>query len=213
MNNHDALIEELCRSATPVRRPLPPAVRAIGVAALSLALGWLAFRSRMSLGNPVGEGDPLGFVELALAGIAGITALLCAFEMSIAGRRARGLYLAIGSFLGWLALSLFGIIRTGVPTGAFGDGLYCFSFLLIVSAPMMILAVLALRRTRAIQPGRTLFIAGLGVAALALCLLAFCHPFALQLVDFGTHLAAVACIVLLMFLFGRRYVRVSAGEH
>ena len=211
MTHHDALIEELCRSATPVRRPLPSAVRAVGVTLLSLALGWLAVRTRMSLANLNGAGTPWGLLELAMTGIAGMAALLCAFEISIAGRPARGWYVATGSFLAWLAVSLAGIVSSGIPPGSWGDGLYCFRFLLAASAPMMVTVVIVLRRTRALRPGRTLFIAGLGVAALAISLLAFCHPFALQLVDFLMHLAAVACIVLLMVVLGRRCIEIPHG--
>ena len=211
MTHHDALIEELCRSAKPVRRPLPAAVRAIGVTALSLALWWLVLRARMSTANLNGTGHVWGLLELLLTGVAGLSALLCAFEISIAGRPARGLYLAVGSMLAWLTVSLAGIVSSGVPVGSLGDGLYCFPFLLIVGAPMMVAMVFALRRTRTLQPRRTLFIAGLGVSALALSLLAFCHPFVPQLIDFSMHVAAVACIVLLMIRFGRRWIEIPSG--
>ena len=212
MTNHDTLIEELCRSATPVRRPLPVVLRTASVATLSLALGWLAVHPRLSTANLNGAGDLWGMLELALTGIAGVAALLCAFEISIAGRQARGLRLAVGSLLAWLAVSLIGIFSSGAPHGSLGDGLYCFVFLLAVSTPMMVTVVFALRRTRALQPRQALFMAGLSIAALSLSLLAFCHPFAPQLIDFSMHLAAAACIVSLMVLLGRRWIEIPAGK-
>lgn len=210
--NHDALIEELCRTATPVRRPLPAATRAVGTAILSLALGWLMVGVHPSFSNLNGTGTSLGGLELAMTAIAGVAALLCAFEMSIAGRPPRGLYLATGSFLAWLVISLAGLGISGAPSGSLGDGLYCFGFLMIASAPMMVLVVLMLRRTRAVRPGPTLFVAGLGVAALAISLLACCHPFALNWIDFLMHTAAAACIVLLIVVAGRRWIEIGPGS-
>jgi len=207
--NHDALIEELCRTATPVRRPLPSAARALGAAIVSLALGWLMVGVHPSFANLNGTGNALGGLELAMTAIAGVAALLCAFEMSIAGRPARGLYLATGSFLAWLVVSLAGLSATGTPSGSLGDGLYCFRFLLVAGAPMMVLVVLMLRRTRTLRPGRTLLVAALGVASLSISLLACCHPFALSRVDFLMHTAAVACIVLLMVVPGRRWIGIA----
>ena len=51
--------------------------------------------------------------------------------------------------------------------------------------------------------------AGLGVASLAVSLLAFCHPVHLHLLDFALHLAAIVTIVALTVMVGRRWVSVS----
>jgi hypothetical protein len=76
------------------------------------------------------------------------------------------------------------------------DEVNCYVFMMAVSAPMMVLVIGYLRRTRALYPLRTLAVAGAGVACMALTLLSFCHPVEVHPVDFLLHVAAVVTIVL-----------------
>jgi len=209
VTDHDSLIEALSRSAKPVNRPWPAAVRATACAAAALGAGWLAAGAvPMSWTNLNGAGPFWGALELAMTAILGLAALLQAFEMSIAGRSPRGLPWVKGCLLAWLGASFAGIMLEAAPASAPGDRLYCFPFLLGAGIPMMLPVILALRRTRTLQPGRTSLVAGLGIAALAASLLAVCHPFALSMVDFAMHLAGMASIVLLMVGIGQRWIAV-----
>ncbi len=206
MVDHDALIEALSRSATPVRRTYPAPARAVAWAVIAMACGWAATTwIRVPLSAWSGT-DWWKLAQLALLLLLGVTALLGAFEMSIAGRPARWWPVLAGGAVAWLAVSFGGIIASHAPIGRAGDGIYCFRFLLVASLPMMVLVVAALRRTGSFRPRQTLLSAGIGIAALSASLLAFCHPFALQLFDFLMHLVAVAGIVVLMAVFGTRWV-------
>ncbi|MCP6330169.1 DUF1109 domain-containing protein, partial [Klebsiella pneumoniae] len=82
-----------------------------------------------------------------------------------------------------------------VPIEHDNDSARCFTFLLVVSTPMMVLMIASLRRTRALHPVRSLAMAGLGVSCMAVTLLTFCHPVHLHPLDFVMHLAAIATIV------------------
>jgi hypothetical protein len=84
----------------------------------------------------------------------------------------------------------------------------CFKFVLAAGTPMAIAAIVALRRTRSLQPWRTAFIAGVGVGALATFLLAFCHPFALDPIDLATHVAAILLLVGAVTLLGGPLLRI-----
>ncbi len=206
MVDHDALIETLARAATPVRRLRPAPLRALAWAAIAMACGWIATTGVRAPPGLWSGGDYWQATQLALLLMLGVAALVSAFEMSIAGRSTRLQPLLVIGVLAWLAVSFGSIVASGQPLGTVGDGLYCFRFLLVASLPMMILVVIALRRTGSFRPRRTLLSAGLGIAALSASLLALCHPFALQFVDFLMHLAAIASIVALTLLLGMRWV-------
>lgn len=203
MHDHEALIERLSLSAKPVRRPWSPAARALLVAIIGLASGWLVTSNIRSPWAALNGGDNWGLAQFILTIVAGISALVAAFQVSIPGIRSRWQWVPGVILLTWLFACLGGIFLSGEDAGTLGDGIYCFRFLTVASLPMIVAVVIALRRTRSPNPTRTLLYAGVGVAALSVSLLALCHPFSLQLVDFGMHLSAIVCVVGLTVLIGR----------
>lgn len=207
MVDHEALVETLSRSAGPVGRPLPPAVRAIGWMALAIPAGLLATdvvrKTSVDWSAPAAMWAALAIMISLLLGT---SAIVAAFVTSIAGRAMRiGLWFGMGVTL-WLIANLADIAASTHPLGRMGSGGYCFEFMMLAAAPMIALVILWLRRTRAIRPERTLTIAGLGIAFLSLGLLGFCHPANGHLFDFAAHLAAALSIVGLTVLCGRRLV-------
>lgn len=210
-NKQDLLIDRLADALQPVRRPRPAPWRALAWMALALPCGMLATRL-MPLYVPDWSAPGMGWsmAEIALALVLGVAAAMLAFDTSIAGRamRGRGVLVAVGVL--WLAVCAANIAGTvphimphAIPRGA---GLYCYSFMMLASAPMMPMVIVALRRTRALHPGRTLAMAGVGIAFLVSGLLGFCHPGGLHLIDFIMHLAAGASIVTLTTVLGRRFI-------
>lgn len=207
MNDHDALIETLAGSAGPVRRPLPPMLRGTAWLLVTLACGWFATAAiRRPFAVMNGGGGAWAWWELGATLAVGLGAILAAFQMSIPGRAVRGRPLLLAGVAGWIAISLFGLATSRWPWGHVGAGMYCFRFILVASVPMIATIVIALRRTRSLHPRRTLMMAGLGVGFLALAQLAFCHPFAFNLIDTLAHLAAVLCVVALAVLIGAPFV-------
>ena len=206
MRDHEALIEPLGRPAGPVRRPAPALLRALGWSAAAVVGGWLATAAfHTPLAEWAGD-DGWGVAQLVLSLALGVAALALAFETAIPGSRPRAILLAGLGLGAWLALGVANVVVTGAPTGSLGDGAFCFSFMVAAGAPIMALVVFGLRRTGSLNPGRTLAAAGVSVAALAASLLALCHPFALEIVDFLMHLAAVAVMIPATILLGRRWI-------
>jgi hypothetical protein len=209
MVDHEALVESLSRSIRPVDRPLPPVVRAVGWMVLALPAGLLATGFIQKTGFDWADAGAMwAALAIGLSFLLGMSAIVAAFAMSIAGRAVRlGIWFGIGIAL-WLAANIAGIATTPHPLGRIGSGSYCFKFMMLASAPMICLAIAWLRRTRAIHPDQTLTMAGLGIAFTSLTLLGFCHPASGRLLDFTGHVAAAVSVVGLTVLCGRRWVAI-----
>ncbi|MEF3101654.1 uncharacterized protein DUF1109 [Raoultella ornithinolytica] len=208
MTDHNLLIEKLGREMRPVKRPWPTGWRVAGWLAVALpcacAASLLVPRGLTDWSQP---GARLAVVQLVLAFLLGTLTIRRAFTMSIAGRRSISWKALLPIALMWLGLSISSIPGDAPPLHD-DDSVSCFTFLLVVSTPMMVLMIASLRRTRALYPARSLAMAGLGVASLAVSLLAFCHPVHLHLLDFALHLAAIVTIIALTVVVGRRWVSV-----
>ncbi len=209
MSDHDRLIDTLSQTAGPVRRPLPTTLRAALWIALALPCGVAAtsllHHGRVDWSQP---GAVWPMIALVLSFVLGALGIATAFDLGIAGRRAATWKLFLPLIGAWLAASLVEILISPNPIGHFGSGTFCYSFMTLASVPMIPLAVLALRRTRALDPDKALAVAGMGVAFMTSTLLTLCHSINAQLVDFLMHLAAAATIVVATVVVGRRWVAV-----
>lgn len=206
MTNHDLLIDKLGRDMRPVKRLPSTGRRVLSWLAAALpcavAASFLVQRSPTDWSQP---GASLAVVQLLLAFVLGALAIRSAFTMSIAGRRSLSWKALLPIGLMWLGLSISSIPYPALRVPE-SDSTPCFTFLLVVSTPMMVLMIASLRRTRTLHPVRSLGMAGLGTASMAVSLLAFCHPVHLHAIDFVMHLAAIVTIVALTVLVGRRWV-------
>ena len=208
MADHDALIDALSASARPVRRPLSPPLRAMIWAALALASGGLlvglALRPETTdWSRPAAAWAGL---ELVTSLTLGVLSIAAAFDLAVAGRRVAAWPWLGASFAAWVIAVAGRLAATPEPIGHLGMGGYCYTFVLLAGAPMALLAVAALRRTRALRPGRALALAGLGSSFLALTLLVLCHAPQARLIDELGHLAAGATLIAATVLAGRRWV-------
>ncbi|MYN25918.1 NrsF family protein [Duganella levis] len=209
MNNHDALIERLSRDVTPVKRPASPWQRALGWMLVAMPCGFLA--SLMMPSAAANWADPgalwAGLGMLVSLGL-GVFALKTAFALSIAGHKLpQWRWLAAFSVV-WLLVELLQITSSGDPVGHFGDGIYCYTFMMIAGIPMVVVVVAALRLTRSLYPAGSLAIAGLGIAAMSQIILGFCHPVAGELMDLLMHLAAAITLIAIAVLAGRRWIAI-----
>ena len=209
MNNHDLLIEKLSRDMQPVQPMRPTYWRVLMWLLLALPCGIVAsFLVQRTLTDWSQPGAMRALIQLALAFVLGLFAIRNAFNMSIPGRRSVSWKVLLPLGLLWLGLSLSSIPHAVVEAHD-NDSTRCFTFLLVVSTPMMVLMIASLRKTRALHPVRSLAMAGLGISCMAVTMLAFCHPVHLHPMDFVMHLAAIAVIIVLTVLLGRRWVRLG----
>src|SRR6185312_10957526 len=210
MVDHESLIDALSRSAGPVKRPLPTLVRAAVWTGVALPCGVLAtlfLHHGWTDWSQPGAIWPM--ITLVLSLVLGTLGIVTAFDLGIAGRKVAGPRLFVPLVLAWLAASLLSIAVSPDPIGRFGSGSYCYRFMILASLPMIPLAILALRRTRALRPDKTLAAAGFGIAFMTSGLLMLCHSIDEQVIDFSMHLAAAATIVAATVVLGRRWVRVG----
>lgn len=209
MNNHDALIERLSREATPVKRPAPPWQRALGWMLVALPCGFLASLMMPSAAANWSDSGALwaGLGMLVSLGL-GTFALKTAFALSIAGHKLpQWRWLAAFSVV-WLLVELLQVTSSRDPVGHFGDGIYCYTFMMIAGIPMVVVVVAALRQTRSLYPAASLAIAGVGIAAMSQIILGFCHPVAGELMDLLMHLAAAITLIAIAVLAGRRWIAI-----
>lgn len=206
MTDHNALIEKLGREIKPVRRIWPTGLRVMAWLAVALpcavAASFLVPRGLTDWSQP---GAKLASLQIALAFLLGTLAIRGAFTLSIAGRRPLSWKALLPIALMWFGLSVINMQGNGTILHD-DDSTRCFTFLMVVSTPMMLLMIASLRRSRSLHPVRSLAMAGVGISSLAVSLLAFCHPVHLHVLDFVMHLAAVVSIVALTILVGKRWV-------
>lgn len=212
MRNHDRLIDQLSDSARPVKRLWPVGWRVAAWIALALPCGMMSsWALHGKFTDWSAPGALAALATLALALVIGSGAMVSAFTLSIAGREpVRLRWLALPA-LGWLALNLGNMTFSLAPAGAgqFGEGVHCYLFMLSASLPMVAFAVMALHRSRSLYPGRSLALAGCGIAFMSSLLLSLCHDTHLHMIDFSMHLAAGLTIVAATVLAGRRWVRLA----
>ncbi|WP_158783036.1 NrsF family protein [Pantoea sp. BAV 3049] len=206
MTDHDLLIDKLSRGASPVKRTRPTGWRVLAWIAMALPCGAAAsLIVHRTLNDWSQPGMQWAALQLLLTFLTGTLAIRNAFQMSIAGRRPLGWRWFMPLVGVWLVSILINL-RNAPETAGHMEGTNCYLFMMVVSIPMMAIVIGYLRQTRALFPVRSLAVAGAGVACMALSLLSLCHPIHLHWLDFIQHLGAIATIVLLTILFGRRWV-------
>jgi hypothetical protein len=84
-----------------------------------------------------------------------------------------------------------------------GESSHCFMFLLGIGVPLAGLLLFSLRKAHPLQPRLVASVGTVGVAALAAFILQFFHPFDVTVLDFGTHLTALAILIAAASLSGR----------
>jgi len=205
----EALITSLAASATPVRRAVSPLRRAtIWLAAIAAAAAIIVARLYVPGTMALRMTGLWNYVELAATLATGVMAILAAFNLGVPGDTHRWHWAPLPPLLLWIVATLAGLVVSRPGWGVVGDSIACFNFVIMAGVPMAIAVIVALRRTRSLQPWRMSFLAGLGVSALATFLLAFCHPFALNPADLAAHIAAILVVTGVVTLLGGPILRI-----
>lgn len=209
MADHDLLIKQLSREATPVTRPQARNLRVLSWMLLALpCAGLSSLLVNRAANDWSAAGSWLAVVQLSLAFLVGGMAIANAFTLSIAGRKPLSWRWFALPLLLWAVGALFSL-NSSPPAGHHSGEVNCYAFMLTVSAPMVVIVIAYLRRTRSLYPLRTLATAGAGVASMALTLLTFCHPVEIHPLDFLLHIAAILTIVSATIVLGWRHVVIS----
>ena len=205
----DDLIADLAAAAAPVRRLAPPMTRAVVWLILVGALSTLAVLKLSDLQVFAARAaDPRLAVELAATLATGVAGVIAAFHLSLPDRSQSWALLPTPFAAVWLGAAGLGCWRYWAEQTAngwrLGESSHCFLFLLAVGIPLAGLLLFSLRRARPLQPRLAATIGAVGVAALSAFLLQFFHPFDVTLLDLGAHLAALAVLIGVFALSGRR---------
>jgi hypothetical protein len=197
----DDLIRRLAVDAGPVRRLLPPLLRAalwlFGIAGVSAA-AVVAFADLPLFMNRAEN----RMLQLELAGtvLTAVAAVIAAFHLSLPDRSDAWALLPLPPLALWIGSSGYACWRQLVAYGpdgwSLGESADCLQMILGASIPLGIALFLVLRRARPIDPERVALIGGLGVAAVAAVLLQFFHPFDVTFMDLTVHIAAVVLVIV-----------------
>ncbi|SCC12771.1 NrsF family protein [Kosakonia oryziphila] len=208
MADHDLLIEKLSRSIAPVKRPWQPGWRVMAWLATALPCGIAAsLLLNRTLTDWSQSGASWVIVQLLLTFVAGTLAIRNAFLLSIAGQQPLGWKWFAPLFSIWFASTLINLhLHHSQASADSIEEPNCYLFMVVVSAPMMAIVIGYLHRTRSPFPARSLAAAGVGVACMALTLLALCHPAHISAPDLLTHFAAIFTIIVGTIALGYRWV-------
>lgn len=207
--NTDDLIAQLSVSATPVKRLASPMLRAMIWLAVVAAISGAAIVLWANLGVFARRAaDPRMAIELFATLATGVAGVIAAFHLSVPDRSRSWALLPAPFAALWMAATGTGCWLDWAEQTQRGWGLgqsfYCFKFLLAIGAPLSGLLLFSLKRARPLQPRLVAATGAIGVSGLAAFVLQFFHPFDVTIMDLGTHLAAVAILIGLIGVSGRR---------
>ncbi len=210
-SSHQALIDRLGTELVPVRRLLPPWLRAgvwllaVGAMAAVLLMHYGAGGMLLRLG---GAAD-LAWAALG-AVITAISAAWAAFSLGVPGRRAAWAWLPLPGAVLWIGASGLGCLRSlwriapGTTISTLHQSTDCLVFIISFSVPLSALLILMLRRACPLRPVLTAMLIGLASAAASASLLEICHAYDAAATDLLTHALAVAVVVGLNAAMGGR---------
>jgi hypothetical protein len=194
------LIEALGAELAPVRRLLPPWLRALGwVAVVAITAAVLLVQH--------GAGPMLqrwaAAPDLAWSTLAAVVTAICAAwaacVLAVPGRARAWVWLPVPSAVVWMAASGWGCLRGLLdPASVVAGGppvQDCIIFIVGFAIPLSALMIWLLRRACPLHPVRTAILLGLASAAAAASLLTIFHPIDSAATDLLAHALAI-CIVI-----------------
>ena len=207
---HQELIEALGTGLTPVRRLLPPWLRALAwlVVVAVIAAALLAHFGAAPMLHRYAVVPERGVASIgAILTMAGAAWAACA--LAVPGRSRAWAYLALPGVLLWLGASGFGCLRDWFApaadiTSATIPPAHCLVFIILASIPLSALMIWLLRRACPLRPVLTAVLVGLASAAASATLLAIFHPYDAAATDLLVHGLAVCIVVAANAALGNR---------
>jgi hypothetical protein len=203
------LIDRLGTELVPVRRLLPPWMRAVAwllVVAIIAGLLVMHFGIGGMLRRFAGTPD-LGWAGIG-AVLTAISAAWVAFSLGVPGHRASWAWLPVPGALLWIGASGMGCLRDWVAPGTQVAGMHqsadCLIFIVSLSVPLSVLLIVLLRRAHPVRPVLTAVMIGLASAAASASLLEICHSYDAAATDLLTHALAVVLVIAANAAMGGR---------
>jgi hypothetical protein len=206
---HDRLIQGLASDLRPVR-PLPaPSKRAVIWLGFVLVAGLLlsliadlpAFTHRMMA-------SPDMWMAMTGSALTAVLAAIAAFKLSMPDSPKAWAWLPLPAVLLWVFASGLGCLRDyllpGTHMAPMGETMECLAIIVALSVPFSLLMFAMLREAFSLLPALTATIAGLAVAAASATLLNLFHPIDASAVDLLVHALAVALVIVVSRIVGRR---------
>lgn len=209
------LIDSLMADAKPVRRLLPPAVR---------ALCWLLLAALILILVAAGHGvrpdlllklrQPVFFAGIVAALLTGVLAALAAFIASVPGRTRRWLLLPAPAAAVWISTIGYGCLTDWVsvePQGlSWGETARCFATLAITSVPLSLVMLIMLRHVARLSPTPVAMVGSLAVAAMTAVALSLFHPLDATAMILFWNLGVTALFLVFSGLYGKRLLAWAA---
>jgi hypothetical protein len=216
MINTSELIEALVSDARPVRRLLPPLLRAalwlmapVSVFAL-LALGQGV---RADLVQQLRE--PAFVVGTAASLATGVLAAVASFMLNLPDRSRHWRWLPVPTLVLWVAAVGQGCLTHWVDIGPggvqLGESARCLTTVLTTSLPLSLMLFVMLRRGSLLRANSVTLTASLAVAAMSATAISFFHSIDASVMVLITNLGTATLIVVLGGLF-RRQLTASGGR-
>src|SRR3954469_16913488 len=207
--SHDRLIQGLASDLRPVR-PLPAASKRaliwlgfvlVAGLLLSLIADLSAFAHRLMA-------SPDMWLAMTGSALTAVLAAIAAFKLSMPDSPKAWAWLPLPALLLWVFASGLGCLRDyllpGTHVAPMGETMECLAIIVALSVPFSLLIFAMLREAFSLLPALTATVAGLAVAAASATLLNLFHPFDAAAVDLLVHAIAVALVIVVSRLIGRR---------
>ncbi len=208
----DDIVSSLTSDLSPVRRILSPALRTAAWLVLVATMGLVlaSFCDFSALERRLMSAPDM-WISVTASLATAILAGLAAFELSVPGQSPRWALLPLPSLILWCWASGLGCLRTwAMPADTGGQVVteagHCFTHILIMSVPLMILMMVMVRRACPLRPRLTALVAGLAIASASASLLNLDHPFDASASDLLIHLVAVLLVISVNQVVARRTI-------
>jgi hypothetical protein len=207
--SHDRLIQGLASDLRPVQ-PLPPATKramiwlgfvVVAGLLLSLIADLPAFMHRLMVTQDM-------WMAMTGSALTAVLAAIAAFKLSMPDSPKAWAWLPLPAVLLWVFASGLGCLRDYVLPGThvapMSETMECLVIIVALSVPFSLLMFAMLREAFSLLPALTASIAGLAAAAASATLLNLFHPFDAAAVDLLVHAFAVALVIAVSRIVGRR---------
>ena len=209
MTETSELIDAIAASAKPVRRLKPPIVRALAWLAFAvILLGLLSVN--LGFRSDLAQQIEQSFFVMAVGSsfATGILAGISAFLISLPDRSRRWLLLPLPALLLWLSSISYGCLTDWISVGPsgidLGETARCFSTLVLIAIPLMLVIFVLLRHAAHVRATETILAASIAVSGIAATGLALFHALDASILVLLSNLGAIALTMLFGHFSGNR---------